>query len=865
LGFGVLLALLAVLSVVVLSSLGDVKRQFSFVVEHDVPLIANAQLLAKLVVDMEAGQRGFVITGNEEFLQPYHEGMTEFEKILEIEKEMVSDNPAQVRALEKIEGLVDEWQDQAAKPEIAMRRSFGLINAEKLLAELHSSNLELYSIQNNMQQTMAAVQESFAYIVSGQEIEKDEFLEWAGKLDVTAENFRRLDHLDSPEEEFEKGIFERIVSEQLNLVSAAKVMFNQSETKDSVSTKVFYEYEDIVDKLSADFAKFIDIEKAEVLEAQNRAAVIIRAHHLAIEEKTGKSILDRIRVEFKKFIQVENALTAKRYTDASETAESAKDITIILSIVSIIFGVVIATFITKAITIPVYALLDAVKVTAKGDLTSQIEITSKDEIGQLATAFNKMVTDLRRLAEERKSGESKLLARERQFRLFTDNVPALIASLDLDRRYRLVNQKYAEWFGLRTEQVIGRHARDILGESAYQNVEAHIEKVLNGEQTEFEAQVSTKNGQRWILATYVPEIGNDDTVKGFYALISDIDDRKRAEDGLRASEQRYARAAEIAQLGYWRYDLDTKVVIWSNEVCAIFGVDLNAQDPTYESFLNYVHPDDKAMLDNPVDMGVSDEEKVDIEYRIVRPDGVERTVHSVTEAQYDCNGKAIALVGTMQDITERKQLEKQISDIHEGVQHKIGHDLHDSLGQHLTGLAFRAKVFQLKLQAKSLPEADEAADIVALANQAISQTRSLARGLYPVLLEVEGLESALSELTTGIGNLFGIRCYFKSDLRVNISANGKAVHLYRIAQEAINNAINHGKAKQIWVELATVNEKSVMKIKNDGHDFPENPQRKQGMGLAIMNYRARMINASLAIHRDVNGGTAVTCTFSCFS
>jgi len=96
-------------------------------------------------------------------------------------------------------------------------------------------------------------------------------------------------------------------------------------------------------------------------------------------------------------------------------------------------------------------------------------------------------------------------------------------------------------------------------------------------------------------------------------------------------------------------------------VCEIFGIDLNAHDQTYESLLNYVHPDDKAVLDNPVDMGVSGEEKVDIEYRIVRPDGLERTVHSVAEAQYDSNGKAIALVGIMQDISERKQLEKQIS------------------------------------------------------------------------------------------------------------------------------------------------------------------------------------------------------------
>jgi len=538
LGFGVLVALLGVLSVVILISLSDVKRQFSFVVEHDAPVIANAQLLAKLVVDMETGQRGFVITANEEFLQPYHEGIIEFENLLEIEKEMVSDNPAQVKALEKIEGLVDEWQEKAAKPEIAMRRNAGVINADKLLEELNSSNLKLYSIQNNMQQTMAAVEESFAYIVSGQEIEKDEFLEWADKLDGTAENFKRLDHLDSPEEEFKKGLFERIVTEQLNLVSAAKVMFNEYETKDSLSTKVFDEYEDIVDKVSVNFVKFIEIEKAEVLEAQSRAAVIIRASHKAIEEKTGKRILDQIRNEFKKFIQVENDLTAKHYAEASMTAESTKKITIILSIVSIIFGIVVAIFITKTITKPVYELLSAVRVTAKGDLTSQIAIKSKDEIGQLGTAFNKMVEDLRRLEEERKSGESKLLARERQVRLLTDNVPALIASFDSDRHYRLVNQKYAEWFGLRPEQVIGRHVRDILGEAPYQNVEAHMEKVLNGEQTEFEVQLLTTNGnRRWVLTTYVPEIDEDDNVSGFYAMIRDIHDRKIAEQELNAANQ----------------------------------------------------------------------------------------------------------------------------------------------------------------------------------------------------------------------------------------------------------------------------------------------------------------------------------------
>jgi len=225
------------------------------------------------------------------------------------------------------------------------------------------------------------------------------------------------------------------------------------------------------------------------------------------------------------------------------------------------------------------------------------------------------------------------------------------------------------------------------------------------------------------------------------------------------------------------------------------------------------------------------------------------------------DGKVKAVGAVVIDITEQRKLEKQILDIHENLQHQIGNDLHDSLGQLLTGLAFKAKVVQKKMQAKSLPEADEAAELVALANQAIAQTRSLARGLYPGLLKVEGLESALSELTTDIGNLFGIRCYFKYDMSLNIP-NGKTIHLYRIAQEAIHNAINHGKGKQIWVELTTVNEKPVLKIKNDGCDLPKNLDPKQGMGLSIMHYRARIIGASLTIHSDVNGGTIVTCTFS---
>ncbi len=121
LGYAVLLALVATLAAVVLVNLANMHRQFSFVVRHD-SINANARHLLKLVVDMETGQRGFVITGNDEFLEPYENAVASFSGLLHKEKILVGDNPAQIKLLEEIEASVQEWKEKAAGPEIAMRR-----------------------------------------------------------------------------------------------------------------------------------------------------------------------------------------------------------------------------------------------------------------------------------------------------------------------------------------------------------------------------------------------------------------------------------------------------------------------------------------------------------------------------------------------------------------------------------------------------------------------------------------------------------------------------------------------------------------------------------------------------------------------
>ncbi len=145
-GFGVVLALMVSLALCVLYNLNNIDTQFSFVIKHDAPAIANARQLSKLVVDMETGQRGFVITGNDEFLEPYNQALIEFESLLETEKQLVSDNPPQVRLLERISDSIQEWNSLAATPEIAMRRRI----SERGLDERHLEEVLSKGIGKNI-------------------------------------------------------------------------------------------------------------------------------------------------------------------------------------------------------------------------------------------------------------------------------------------------------------------------------------------------------------------------------------------------------------------------------------------------------------------------------------------------------------------------------------------------------------------------------------------------------------------------------------------------------------------------------------------------------------------------------------------
>jgi PAS domain S-box-containing protein len=223
--------------------------------------------------------------------------------------------------------------------------------------------------------------------------------------------------------------------------------------------------------------------------------------------------------------------------------------------------------------------------------------------------------------------------------------------------------------------------------------------------------------------------------------------------------------------------------------------------------------------------------------------------------------EGVLVSSAIRDISERKRLEKTVLDISEREQRRIGQDLHDGLGQLLTGVAFMAKVQEQKLAERQVPEAADAAKIVQLVNEAILRTRELARGLLPVVSDAYGLMSALQMYASEIQDLFGITCRFQCEEPVLIHDAPMATHLYHIAQEAVNNAIKHGHPKSIVIRLYAGEREGTLIVKDDGIGITRPLGPHAGVGMHIMNYRAGMVGGILEIRREQPHGTIVTCRF----
>lgn len=226
-------------------------------------------------------------------------------------------------------------------------------------------------------------------------------------------------------------------------------------------------------------------------------------------------------------------------------------------------------------------------------------------------------------------------------------------------------------------------------------------------------------------------------------------------------------------------------------------------------------------------------------------------------------GFSVNVTERLESEAERRMLERRILDVSDAERQRIGADLHDGLGQHLTGIACMAAALRDRLRVKQVTETEQADVIASLVNEAISQTRALARGLSPVQLEQAGLLPALDDLTYQVKTVYGVECRFTVFGDPPECAAEVAGHLFRITQEAINNAVRHGQARNIEVVLRQEGRGHRLSIEDDGTGFdPQSPQSQPGVGLRLMRYRAGVIGAAFLIESKPGEGARISCTFA---
>jgi PAS domain S-box-containing protein len=337
-----------------------------------------------------------------------------------------------------------------------------------------------------------------------------------------------------------------------------------------------------------------------------------------------------------------------------------------------------------------------------------------------------------------------------------------------------------------------------------------------------------------------------------------------AEEALRRTSAHLARAQEIAHFGSYQIDVPASATShWSAEIFRILGRDPASKDLAADEYLKtVVHPDDREMVRHALEHALQAITRYDVEYRIIRPDGSIRHVHSLAEPVRGPDGKILRLVGTLQDVTERKQLEKEIREISEREQRRIGRDLHDGLGQQLTAIELMCESLRSDLGSTQPELQKQAGQICRFLREAISQTRSLAHGLAAFKVETDGLQSALMELTQATSSLGRLSCRLDCPDNVTLGDREASIHLYRIAQEAINNAVKHSQADRVVVHLSRRNGRLLLKIADNGKGLPGQTEPAEGMGLHLMKHRAGMIGARLEVQSRAGKGVTVTCTLS---
>jgi len=385
------------------------------------------------------------------------------------------------------------------------------------------------------------------------------------------------------------------------------------------------------------------------------------------------------------------------------------------------------------------------------------------------------------------------------------------------------------------------------------------QKLRRGEPTEMEMALKTLHGAtRWVHLANQPVISAGGGVTRFIGVVHDITDRKTSEEVLRSQ----ALAIEVMHEGVVLSDSGGIIRMTNPAVDRMFRIVPGSFVGKHLNQLPCDPPLDRRIIESADQAGA----------RSGAPLVSELTVHGARDGESPLFVEAaitsLVLRGErfwltmLQDATARRQLEREVLEASNREQQRIGNDLHDGLGQELTGIALLLRGLENRAEREAAALSPAIEEVALLVNDAIFTTRALARGLSPVTFDRGGLSMALDELARRLSAMFHINVRCEADDKLDGGLESvNALHLYRIAQEAVTNAAQHGSAQQVHITLRCDGERGLLRIEDNGTGFNPAVHQSKGLGLRIMHYRAQMMTGSLRIESARSRGSVISCWF----
>jgi len=449
---------------------------------------------------------------------------------------------------------------------------------------------------------------------------------------------------------------------------------------------------------------------------------------------------------------------------------------------------------------------------------------------------------------------------EARLRAILDAAVEGILTIDERGIVESMNPAAEKIFGYGAEGIIGRNIKMLMPTPYHEEHDGYLENYRRTGKARIigigrEVSARRKDGTIFPIDLSVSEVRLADR-RIFTGFVRDITERKEAERAL----LHFAAMVESSEDAIVGKTLESRITSWNRGAEKIFGYTWKEMKGRHISILI---PDERADEEPMILERIKRGESVE-HYETVRrrKDGKLIDISVTISPIHDADGKVIGASKVARDITERKRLQKEILEISDREQRRIGQDLHDGLCQQLAGIELMSQAVAQKLADKHGEHSKQVAEIAGHVRDAITHTRSLARGLSPVTLESEGLMSALQELATNTAKFFNVVCRFEFVRPVEVPDHAVATHLFRIAQEAVSNAIKHGKATHIVIQLKKSYDRVCVMVKDNGSGLPTEVSKSKGMGLRIMQSRAGMIGGNLTIENNRGKGACVVCSIA---